>query len=83
MGTMTATQINNILVTVTTLEADHKADLKTFLGTKQKNGGPWSGTGVNTARRIQSGLNASGPVNEVDATARWKEAWTRVSKIVQ
>ena len=83
MGTLTSTQIDNILTTVTTLEADYKSDLKTFLGTKQKNGGPWSGTGITTARRIQSGLNASGPVNEVDAAAKWKEAWVRVGKIVQ
>ena len=83
MGTLTSTQIDNILTSITTLEADYKSDLKTFLGTKQKNGGPWSGTGITRARRIQSGLNASGPVNETDAAARWKDAWVRVSKIVQ
>jgi hypothetical protein len=66
---------------INALEADRKSDLATFLGTKAKNGGAWSGDGINAARRMLENLNNSppGPFDTAEEQRQWREAWVRLS----
>ena len=60
---MTEAQINALASQLLTLEASKRSNPRAWFGTKSKNGGPWSGSGLADARRILEALNNSPPGN--------------------
>ena len=39
-------ELDGVFAEIAALETQRASDLKTFLGTKARNGGPWSGAGI-------------------------------------
>jgi hypothetical protein len=63
------------------LEAEHKSDPETFRGTKGKNGGPWSGAGIQRSKRMLENLSTQPPSD--NSQQAWRlGAMSRLGAIV-
>jgi hypothetical protein len=74
--------IDGIMAEIATLESERASDLATYLGTKARHGGEWSGR-VAVARRVQAGLASQPPDNlcSQEICTAWRTALNRVSAI--
>jgi hypothetical protein len=79
---LNSSQLATMSTSIAELEASRAADLATFLGTKGRHGGNWSGAGITAARALQQHL-ASNPPDNADPAAgpAWQVMWGRVAAV--
>ena len=79
----TTAQLNSTMTSIATLEASRKSNLATYIGSKRRNGGPWSGAGIQEAQRIAANLAGNPPSNlgsQADEDL-WRRCVARVTEI--
>lgn len=76
---LTNEQLDSVLAEISDLEAQHRDDLKTFMGGKPPNAAAWTGAGIVQAQKIRSRLGSNPAVPGLED--KWSEAWRRVSMI--
>ena len=73
---MDTERLSRIATRITELEAERASNLAAFMGTKGKNGAPWSGVGITNAYRLSAAL-AQNPGN----SALWRQCLDRVNRL--
>lgn len=81
----TENEIDGVRGRIEALASDLASDRVTFLGTKPKNGGAWTGAGITELRNIQKHLASNPPSNlgVSDAVAqKYRDAVARVGEVM-